>query len=164
MKTTRKAAVNKDVGLRVRFMRLGAMKPDNPYSPPTVDCKAENIAPAFLSGRHAAYFLGASVTFSLVYTFLDEAILRTSFGAWPMLFITASLAIGSVLITRDLLLSPLCCIAGTISGDILAGFIRNWAYAQMQFCIPLAIGFSVPALIIGLVLRQRRASRLKIMR
>jgi hypothetical protein len=134
------------------------MEPVNPYSPPTVDRKAESIVQPFRYGQQqAVYFLVASVILSLMYTYIDESLLRTSYGAWPMLIATSAIAIGSVLVTKDLLLSPLCCFAGTVSGDILAGLVRNWGYAQLHYCIPLSIAFSIPSLIIGLLLRRRRS-------
>lgn len=133
------------------------MDPVNPYSPPTVISKPDNLPQPNRYGRkHASYILLASVVLSLIYTFLDESVLRTAHGAWPVLFGTAAIAIVSVLVTRDLLLSPLCCFAGTMSGVLLAGLLRSWGYAQIDLAIPISIGFSIPSLIIGLLLRLLR--------
>ena len=119
------------------------MEPDNPYSPPavphTTDCVAE---PFRHRRRHAWYFLGMSVVASTTYTYFDEVVLGTSYGAWPMLITTATISVACAWFTRNSLVSPFCCFAGTMAGDILAGLIRGWQYAQLHFCIPLSIAFS----------------------
>jgi hypothetical protein len=71
-----------------------------------------------------------------------------------MLLATAVIAFASLLVTRDIFLSPLCCLAGTLSGAIVAGLVRGWGYAQFHACIPLAIGFSIPTLLLGLLMRR----------
>ena len=63
---------------------------------------------------------------SLAYTFLDEIVLRTSYGAWPMLTATAAIAISSSIVTKDFVFSPLCCFAATMSGGVLVGLVRDF--------------------------------------
>lgn len=129
------------------------MDSNNPYAPPGAatpanQAKVQSI-PAVRRGLACAILL-TSIAGSLAYTFIDEVVLKTSEGAWPLLVATAGVAAIASIVTRDWLLAPLCCFCGTVSGDLLAGVVRSWSYAQLHICIPLAFGFSIPSLIIAL--------------
>lgn len=140
---------------RGTFEAGSEMESFNPYAPPDVDTGASRFTERYQYSRwHACGFLVASVFISLTYTCLDEVVYRTSIGALPMLIGTAIIAFASVLVTKDVLVSPLCCFVGTVSGDILVGFVRGWGYAQLPVCIVLAIGLSIPSLLIGLLMRR----------
>ena len=143
---------------------LGDMDTNNPYAspsaPPTAIQGKAQSKPT-VRRRLACGMLLASIAGSLAYTFIDEVVLKTSEGAWPMLFATAGIAVIASVLTRDWLVAPLCCFCGTMSGGLLAGIVRSWSYAQLHICIPLALGFSVPSLIIalGMFWYAKRAAR-----
>ena len=132
----------------------------NPYqSPQTLDCSTvageQCYEPTPRRRRLAAHLLGTSAALALGYTYIDEVVLRTSFGTWPTLIGTSILAIVAAVLTRDVLLAPLCCFGATMAADFLAAVVRSVAYAQIPICLKLALAFSLPALVIALVLRRR---------
>ncbi len=61
----------------------------NPYSPPLADTieivRADRPGPIIRRGRSLT-ILGVSIAGAVTYTFMDEVIVRTAFGAWPMPF------------------------------------------------------------------------------
>lgn len=134
------------------------MKPKdrNPFAPPRVGStavgksKSRPIEPRFV----ALVMLVISVALSLVYTYFDEVQLRTRMGAWPMLIGSCIVSIACALVTKDWAVAPFCCFCSTVAGDLLAGVIRGWSYAQLHICIPLAAGFSIPALLLALFLKS----------
>ena len=136
------------------------MDNNNPFAPPAVASDAIVPPPAIVQAREATpvvrrrlalILVAFSIGCSLTYMVMDEVILTTSVGAWPMLLATAAIGIVAGFLTRDWIVAPFCCFCGTMSGDILAGVVRGWSYAQLELCIPLAIGFSIPALIVAAV-------------
>ena len=131
------------------------MDEHNPYSSPLVSAisVAKEVEPTpIIRRRLALWVLFASVAGCLFYTLVDEVVLGTAIGAWPMLFASAGIAVFTSVLTRDWLVSPLCCFCGVMAGDILSGLVRDWAYAQIEIALPLAIGFSVPSLITAFAL------------
>ncbi|WP_161604303.1 hypothetical protein [Roseiconus nitratireducens] len=135
----------------------------NPYSPPRqVESAAPPVPETSVVPPYrglALCFLAASVVFSLTYTWVDEVTAKTSNGAWPMLFITCFFAVLAGFSTRDRIIAPLTCFAGVMSGDVLAGLIRGWAYAQLHLCVPLATAFSVPALASAIIAHMMERKR-----
>ncbi len=134
----------------------------NPYAPPQTTGRAQSEEAAEThrdSTEIAAGFLAASVALALAYTYCDEILIGTRYGAWPLLFGAAAISLVCAVWTRSWLLAPLCCFAGTISGDLLAAVVRDWAYAQFHYCVPLAIGFSLPSLVVAWVLGRWRPRR-----
>ena len=79
-----------------------------------------------------------------------------------MLIGTAVLSIVSAFMSRHLVLAPLCCFAGIMAADLLVAVVISVAYAQFDDCFPLAVVFSLPSLIIVLVLRRTDLSRFKL--
>ena len=103
-----------------------------------------------------------AVACGLIYTYLDEIVIRSSYGAWPVVFFTAALSLISAVATRDVWKAPLCCFLGTMAADLFAGILVNWAYAQVFACLGISCAFSLPALIVAALLRAywpRIASR-----
>lgn len=125
-----------------------AVKGSNPDSPDLFNRRRQKVT--------ANIILGATVFGAITYTLVDESIARTSFGAWPMLIGSAVIAAISAIVTRRPLTSPMTCFLATVSGDLVAAMLRGWQYAQVEYCIPLAIGFSIPALMLALLLRKWR--------
>ena len=140
------------------------MDSNNPYASPAatssaVSSKVESTPT--VRRRLALGMLLVSVACAVTYTYVDEVVLKTSTGAWPMLFATAGLAVIASIFTRDCFVAPLCCFCATVSGDLLAGLVRSWSYAQTEVCVPIALGFSVPSLIVALAMTRyaKRAAR-----
>jgi hypothetical protein len=130
----------------------------NPYQSPTLPAEAPQQR-----GRSPSVFLGwcfllLSTGGALAYTYIDESLLNTRMGGWPVLIGTSALSIVSAFVSRDWVLAPLCCLVAAVASDVLAAALISIAYAQFHAFIPLAMAFSVPALIIALVLRRRRLS------
>lgn len=135
----------------------------NPYASPLPDPEHKvyaNLAqPENRSSRTRALawiFVGFSVACAVSFTYVDEIVAKTKYGAWPTVFSTAALSIVAAVVTRECWIAPLCCFLGTMAGDLLAGVLVNWPYAQVYFCVPIALGFSVPALIVAALLRYYR--------
>ena len=125
----------------------------NPYSSPAPTTTSNELRPHEIANRRLSLLiLLASVLISIFYTFVDEVVLGTAFGAWPMLLITAAIALACSFLTRDWLIAPLCCFCGTMFGGIVVGLVRGWEYAQLEFCLPLALVFSIPALVVAALL------------
>ncbi|MEI8213866.1 MAG: hypothetical protein WCI02_17080 [Planctomycetota bacterium] len=133
------------------------VNPVNPYEPPrSSEPIASGIDRVLTDKRRrsiALQILGVTTGLAVLYTIVDEGVLGTGVGAWPMLFGSCLIAIATVFMTRDWLISPLCCFVPTCAGDAVAGLIRGWAYAEVAYCVPLALAFSIPALVIGLIQR-----------
>ncbi|MFO1065413.1 MAG: hypothetical protein U0892_16225 [Pirellulales bacterium] len=128
----------------------------NPYSPPTVvEIPVRKTQREFWQVRRewAVACMVLSTVLSLSYTFIDEAVLKTAIGAWPTLFVTCGLSVLSALVTRDWIFAPLTCFFAVMAGDVLAGVLRGWAYAQVGLCLGLSSSFSAPALIIAVAMR-----------
>jgi hypothetical protein len=128
----------------------------NPYQSPTLP--AEEISPAKVPAAQTAIallLLFASTAAALTYTYVDEVVLVTKAGAWPMLIVTGLVAIVAAWTTRHVLLAPACCCVATIAGDLLAAKVSGVAYAQFHLCIPLAFAFSCPALLVAFLFRKR---------
>jgi hypothetical protein len=99
---------------------------------------------------------------TLAWVFLDEVLLKTQIGAWPMLIGSCIVSVFVAWRTRDWLVAPLCCVLPTMSGDLLVGLIRGLAYAQVPIAFSLSLAFSIPALLvawIGTRLARSRAER-----
>ena len=133
------------------------VNPVNPYEPPRSSEPIVSGTDRVLTDKRrrslALQILGVTTGLAVLYTIVDESVLGSRVGAWPMLFGSSLIAIATVLVTRDWLISPLCCFVPTCAGDAVAGMIRGWAYAQVEYCVPLAFAFSIPALVIGLIQR-----------
>ena len=136
------------------------MEPFNPYQPPaSEEPAADDISakPAEARWQIAAVFMAAAVVACMAYTFVDEVVLGTAIGAWPMLFGASALSIVASIWSRGSLLAPTACFFGTIAGDVLAGIVRDWHYAQLHLCVPLAVAFSLPAVGIVAFFRRRHS-------
>jgi urea transporter len=99
---------------------------------------------------YAIATLALSVMAAVAWVFLDEVLLKTKIGAWPMLIGSSAIAVFVAWRTRDWLIAPLCCVLATMSGDLMAGMVRDWAYAQVPMAFSLSLAFSVPALLVAL--------------
>lgn len=130
----------------------------NPYSPPLADTieivRADRPGPIIRRGRSLT-ILGASIAGAVIYTFMDEVIVRTAVGAWPMLFTTCVVSILASILTRDWMIAPLCCFAAVLAGDLLQQLYEVGPMENMGICIPMAAGFSIPSLVIGYLLYRR---------
>lgn len=128
----------------------------NPYASPLPDPEH----PRFATPSHRPWtrslawiFVGFSVACAVTFTYVDEIVLKTKYGAWPTVFFSAGLSIIAAVVTRECWIAPLCCFLGTMAADLLAGVLVSWPYAQVYQCIPISLGFSVPALIVAALLR-----------
>lgn len=143
---------------------VSAMETENPYAPPQADCTPVEIERRPLEKRSAIWYLCVTVAVALAYVVLTELILQAKQPAPGLLAITTISSLVASARTKDFVLSPLCCFAGMMSGALLAGLIRGWNYVQMPYTLPAAIGFSLPALILAIVLRaiEPRRNRMNI--
>lgn len=135
------------------------MQRENPYQSPTSTAVASpRPQRSVRSRRHLALgFLVFSIVLALGYTFIDEVVIGPIYRAWPMLLGTAVISVVAAFVTNDVIVSPLCCFAATMAGDVEAALIQNWSYAQPLICLPLAAGFSLPAVIVAVLMRRFRA-------
>lgn len=133
----------------------------NPYAAPRTDEVMElEPDPPEVKRALAGIACAICTLVTLGYTWMDEVVLETRLGAWPMLFGASVAAMLTAWFTRDLLLSPACCFVAVIVADLLAAVVRSWGYAQFHLCVPLAGAFSLPAILIAwLRLRRYRAER-----
>ena len=86
------------------------METSNPYRAPRAKVEADPRLPTLEATRKrrrlmAFAILGMSVVGSLFYVIMDEVLLQTAVGAWPMLFGTAIASIISSILTRHLSLT-----------------------------------------------------------
>jgi len=128
----------------------------NPYLSPILPAEpipSVLVRPA--SNTIALLFLLGSVAAALTYTYLDEVVIQSKHGAWPMLIGVSAVSVVSAFLTRHLWLAPLACFVATMAGDLLAACLVSIGYAQIELCIPLALAFSSPALLVAIVLRRR---------
>ncbi|MCA9037583.1 MAG: hypothetical protein KDA91_20755 [Planctomycetaceae bacterium] len=133
------------------------MEDFNPYAPPVDQAvSVESVRGLPVRRRLALAMLWVFIIAAVSYTYLDEVVLATSFGAWPMLCTAGAGAIVASCFTRDLLVAPLCCLLSVVCGDLTAAFVKSWQYAQFHLCLPLAIGFSVPSFLLAFYLRFRK--------
>lgn len=111
-------------------------------------------APTSTDRPTALLLLGASVAFAIAYSLIDVVVLKSSLGAWPLLIVTFILSIVSAIVAKDVVFSPLCCLAATIIGLALVATFRSVLYVQFHFGVPLALAFSSPSLIVVLIRRR----------
>lgn len=127
----------------------------NPYQSPTLPAEASPAPFRQPSAFVGTCFLLASTIAALAYTYVDEAVAKTQFGAWPTLFGTSFFAIASALVSRHPWLAPLACFIATMAADLFAAYLVSIRYAQIDYCFALALAFSCPALVVALFLRKR---------
>lgn len=130
----------------------------NPYLPPQSIEETQTDAPRswqppqrLIHRRIAFGWLAFAIIGSMFYVYVDIQLLELGWGPWPLLVTTAAVAFAASVRTRDWVVAPLCCFLGTMSGDILAGFLRSWNYAAVPTALGLAACFSVPAFIAAVV-------------
>jgi hypothetical protein len=142
------------------------MDSTNPYRPPqslgdAVPIPNPPLAKPPFNRPLAIVMLTLSVIAALLFVVSTESVWRNLVPA-PGLFLLVGTCLISILaafITRDVLIAPLCCFAATAAGDILVALIRDWAYAEPKIMLLLALGASIPALIIAVLCRRSAASR-----
>lgn len=131
----------------------GSTNDVNPYAPPPMEAPPLRPVKKLLAEFGRPYAIAAlllTITAALAWVFLDEVLLKTQIGAWPMLIGSSAIAVFVAWRTCDWLIAPLCCVLPTMSGDLMAGLVRDWAYAQVPMAFSLSLAFSVPALLVAL--------------
>lgn len=121
----------------------------NPYAAPASSEITTPIAEPVVRRVAAVGACVVSTIGTLLYTWIDEVVLATRYGAWNMLIASAVFAAAVAWWTRDRLVAPACCFLAVVTADLLAALVRDWAYAQFHLCVPLAAAFSLPALFIA---------------
>ncbi len=140
----------------------------NPYSPPqsieelgsSQHPIADNHSTPLIRRNVAAAWVLFSIASCSLYIFVDLVVLETRRGAWPMLLASAALACIVSVVTRDWIIAPLCCFAGSMSGDLIAGLVVDWDYATVPQALALSAVFSAPALVLAVVMLMRRRRQL----
>lgn len=133
----------------------------NPYAPPTSQeplLRPERKRSVEFGRPYAMAALGLSILSALAWVFLDEVLLMTQIGAWPMLIGCSAVSVLVAWRTRDWVIAPLCCVVPTMSGDLMAGVVRDWSYAQVPIALQLSLAFSVPALLVAWISAWRARS------
>ena len=121
----------------------------NPYASPA---QTQTNANPIVRRRLAFIILMASIGCSLAFTFVDEAVLKTHIGTWPLVYATAILAFITSIFTRDWLIAPLCCFVAIVASGLLMYALRPGSSLQLGVMIWIAIVFSTPSLIVATLL------------
>ncbi len=126
----------------------------NPYAPPQSNELATSLLLPGESStdkrrRLAIVLFSFSVTISMLFTLMDDAVAQMRIGPWPVIFGSAILSIASSFITKDLVFAPLSCFGAVMGCVMVVAMTHSLQYAQLHLALPIACTFSLPALIIA---------------
>lgn len=132
----------------------------NPYQPPLT---LQDAAPLRMLAEHqsrrrllASVFLAATIIGALVFVFATEMKWYDSPPAGIMLIVaTTIVSIITALVTRDAMLSPLCCLAGMMAGVALAATMNDWKYVSLEITVPMTFAASLPSFAVAKWLSRR---------
>lgn len=126
----------------------------NPYAPPrsqemanslslpgeTATEKQRNLAVVIL-----VFAMGVSAVVSL----LDDLVVQTRIGPWPIIFASSLLAILSSFLTKNRVIAPMTCFGSVMCSAMLVAISHGLQFAQLHLALPIAAAFSVPSLLIA---------------
>jgi len=102
----------------------------------------------------ALYFVLGAILLALIYMYLDQVVMETDYGAWPLLVGATIVSIVAAIMSKHLVLAPLSCLLAIFADLILVGFLHDWQSLDLLITIPLAILCSIPSVVIVILSRR----------
>lgn len=126
----------------------------NPYSPP----ESKDLATSLLlpgetdrekERKLAVVIFAFTIGLSSLFSIIDDAVVQSQIGAWPVVFVSAVVAILSSFITKDRIFAPLTCFGSIMCSCMVVAMTHSLLHAQLHLALPIALAFSVPSLFIA---------------
>jgi cobalamin biosynthesis protein CobD/CbiB len=126
----------------------------NPYSPPQSNQLATSLLLPNETSRDkdrklAVVIFAFTVGLASVSSLIDDAIVQSQVGAWPVVFVSAVVAILSSFVTKDRVFAPMTCFGAIMCSCMVVSVTHSLAHAQLHLALPIAFAFSTPSLFIA---------------